>query len=413
MNPERKAEIRRRIGVLLKGAKKPRFSEEELALPSAMREALEKFDRFNRQRKLSDATRLNQLDPVIDFGLFLAHVRGRDRYEAAVEEDFEVFQVEVPMPKSVAHLSRTVLRKFYWHLEGKGRGRRKEYPAKVDALEPPQTNGDEDLDQEKVPYYREMAKHLKTLVRAMDHPRDRAILALTFDTGARLDEIASLKVGALTLHREYGVVTVRGKTGLRDVAFVRALPYLGTWLNMHPAPSDRDSPLWVALGGGHEGEGMKYSTVADVFARASRISGLPLSAHDMRRGRATEAAQLGWNEEKMRKFFGWRPGSVMPARYTRLAAQDVTNQVLQDAGIETGEKAEPAGMPVPCPNCGHRNEPVNVVCGICRFPLTEEAAREVQGAEDAIAVRLERLEDRIDAMVEKRLQELLEERFQD
>ena len=118
MKPERKAELERRIGVLLRGAKKPRFADEELALPPDMRTALEKFDRFNRQRKLSNATRLNQLDPVIDFGLFLAHVRGRDRYEAAVEEDFEVYQVEVPMPKSVAQLARTVLRKFYWHLEG-------------------------------------------------------------------------------------------------------------------------------------------------------------------------------------------------------------------------------------------------------------------------------------------------------
>ena len=392
MNPDRKAAMERRVRILLKGKKTPRFAKEALELPSGMRGSLEKFDRFNRQRKLSVATRVNQIDPVIDFGLFLAHVRGRNSYESAVEEDFEVYQVEVPMPKSLAGLTRTVLRKFYWHLEGNGRGRRKVYPAKVDALELPQTNGNEEFDTEKVPYYREMARHLETLIRAMDHPRDRAIIAVTFDTGARLDEIASLKIGALTLHREYGMVALHGKTGTRDVAFVRALPYLGTWLNMHPAPSDRDAPLWVALGGGHEGEGMAYSSVADVFARAAKSSGLPLSAHDMRHGRATEVAQLGWNEEKMRKFFGWRPGSSMPARYTHLAAQDVKDQVLQDAGIATEERPEPKGMPVKCPNCGHRNEPVNVFCGVCRFPLTGEAREERETIEEAIVARLERLE---------------------
>ncbi len=391
MHPQRKALLERRIGVLLKGTKKPRFAKEELALPAAMKKSLGSFDRFNRQRKLSVATRTNQLDAVADFGLFLAHRRGKEGFEEAEEEDFVAYQADVSMPKSVAQLTRTVLRKFYWHLEGEGKGRRKVYPAKVDALEPPQANGNEEFDKEKVPYYREMAQHVETLIRAMDHPRDRAILELTFDTGARLDEIASLKVGALTLHREYGVVTLHGKTGTRDVAFVRALPYLTSWLNMHPSPADRDASLWVTLGR-NQGKALAYSSVADVFARAARISGLPLSAHDLRHGRATEAAIRGWNEQKMRSHFGWKPGSVMPSRYTWLAAADVQAQVLQDAGLEAVEKDEPAGMPVKCPNCGHPNEPVNVVCGVCRFPLTEEAAREAQVAEEAIVARLERLE---------------------
>ena len=392
MHPQRKALLERRIGVLLKGTKKPRFAEEELALPSAMREALETFDRLNRRRQLSVATRTNQLDAVSDFGLYLAHQRDRERYEEAAAVDFEAYQVDVPMPKSVAQLARTVLRKFYWHLEGEGRGRRKVYPAKVDALEPPQANGNEEFAAEKVPYYREMAKHVETLVRAMDHPRDRAILEFTFDTGARLDEIASLKVGALTLHRDYGIVALHGKTGTRDVAFVRALPYLTTWLNMHPAPTDRDAPLWVALGNGKR-EALAYSTVADVFSKAAKISDLPLSAHDLRHGRATEAAIRGWNEQKMRSHFGWSPGSVMPARYTHLAAADVQAQVLQDAGLETEELTEPAGMPVPCPNCGHRNEPVNVVCGVCRFPLDEKEAAKVHELEDRLVEIVERLVD--------------------
>ncbi len=390
MHPQRKALLERRIGVLLKGTKKPRFADEELALPSAMREALETFDRLNRRRQLSVATRTNQLDAVSDFGLYLAHKRDRERYEEAAAVDFEAYQVDVPMPKSVAQLARTVLRKFYWHLEGEGQGRRKVYPAKVDALEPPQANGNEEFDAGKVPYYREMAQHVETLIRAMDHPRDRAILEFTFDTGARLDEVASLKVGALSLHREYGVVTLHGKTGTRDVAFVRALPYLTTWLNMHPASTDRDAPLWVTLGNG-QGKALAYSTVADIFAKAAKISGLPLSAHDMRHGRATEAAIRGWNEQKMRSHFGWRPGSVMPSRYTWLAAADVQDQVLQDAGLEAEEKAEPAGMPVPCPNCGHRNEPVNVVCGVCRFPLDEKEAGKVHELEDRLVELVERL----------------------
>ncbi len=373
-------------------------------MTEAMRDSLRKFDEFNQQRKLSITTRVNQLDPVLDFGLFLFHKRSKDRYEAAIEEDFVSYQVEVSMPKSVAQLTRTVLRKFYWLLEGEGRGRNKTYPEKVEALEPPQANGDnEEFAPEKVPYYREMAEHVKTLVRAMNHPRDRAIIFFAFDTGARLDEVVGLTIGALTLHREYGIVALHGKTGLREVTFVRALPYLTTWLNMHPEPENREAPLWVALGGGHGGESMKYSTVGDVFGRAAKASGLPLSAHDLRHGRATETAQLDWNEEKMRKFFGWRPGSNMPTRYTHLAAQDIQDQVLSDAGIEPRERSEPAGMPVRCPRCREMNEPSNRFCKLCGIALSLEAAERLEG-------RMERLDDtkKIAALLEDpKVRELL------
>ena len=72
----RKAELEARISKLLAGSKKPRFSGEALSVPKPMRESLRKFDEFNRQRKLSPATRANQLDPLLDFGLFLQHQRG-------------------------------------------------------------------------------------------------------------------------------------------------------------------------------------------------------------------------------------------------------------------------------------------------------------------------------------------------
>ena len=83
----------------------------------------------------------------------------------------------------------------------------------------------------------------------------------------------------------------------------------------------------------------------------------------------------------------------MPAKYTHLAASDVQAQVLQDAGLEAEKKTEPAGMPVTCPNCGHRNEPVNVVCGICRFPLDEKEAAKVHELEDRLVELVERLVD--------------------
>lgn len=47
---------------------------------------------------LSPATRAIQLDPVLDFGLFLVHRRRKKGYEETAEEDFVSFEANVPMP---------------------------------------------------------------------------------------------------------------------------------------------------------------------------------------------------------------------------------------------------------------------------------------------------------------------------
>jgi hypothetical protein len=59
-----------------------------------------------------------------------------------------------------------------------------------------------------------------------------------------------------------------------------------------------------------------------------------LCPHDFRHTRATEAARDNWNEEKMRCYFGWKPGSRMPSLYTHLALGDLREQVRRDAGLD-------------------------------------------------------------------------------
>jgi hypothetical protein len=71
-----------------------------------------------------------------------------------------------------------------------------------------------------------------------------------------------------------------------------------------------------------------------------------VNPHLLRHTRATEAARSGWNEEQMRKFFGWAPGSPMPSTYTHLTAEDMRERVLKDRG-GSGPKQEPRPAPPP------------------------------------------------------------------
>ncbi len=381
----------RRLVVLLKGGKQGHDP-----LPRTMLPALEKLDRHNKKRRFSVATRALNLAHVVNLGLFLRG-RGRERFENATEEDLEAWQADFPGPATTLSVAISTVKKFYKVLEGDGKGRRRVPPEKVEVLERP-GNGENGFDPEKAPLYREMARHVEEVLAALDHPRDRALVALTFDTGARRSEIADLKVGHVSLGEGYGDLTLNGKTGTREVRFVRAYPYLTTWLNHHPRP-ERDAFLWVALG--KDGaEPLSERALNHVFERVRRLTGLPLTPHDLRHGRATEAAQLGWNEDLMRRFLGWSKASTMPSRYTHLAAQDAKDRVMQDAGISDKPTPEEKGLaPRICPQ-GHMNEASNMWCKVCGWPFTMEARTESEAVKD-------RLTELVEQIVEEKLRNAL------
>lgn len=71
---------------------------------------------------------------------------------------------------------------------------------------------------------------------------------------------------------------------------------------------------------------LSYSALHMLLKRAANATGLNgqagvkvLTNHDFRHTRGTRAARTGWMEAELRKFFGWRDGSHMPAIYVHLA----------------------------------------------------------------------------------------------
>lgn len=147
-----------------------------------------------------------------------------------------------------------IIRKLHWLLEsGKGRGRNKQYPAKV-----------EWLDQKT---YLSTRRSTSTTRTDSVVPRSWRTRATTHGTApsswrpstrGRLGEIASLRVKDVVLKERYAEVRLRGKTGDRVVSVARCVPYLITWLNHHPDPQNPDAPLWVW----RNGEGAKRLSVA-------------------------------------------------------------------------------------------------------------------------------------------------------
>ena len=83
------------------------------------------------------------------------------------------------------------------------------------------------------------------LIKAAKSPRDKALIALMWDVGGRIGEIANIKIKNLTFD-EYGMsVLLNGKTGPRRVRAVWSIQYIMSWLEMHPDKKNNNAMLWV------------------------------------------------------------------------------------------------------------------------------------------------------------------------
>ncbi|HCU22429.1 MAG TPA: integrase, partial [Candidatus Atribacteria bacterium] len=86
---------------------------------------------------------------------------------------------------------------------------------------------------------------IRKLVKACDNQRDRALIMLLWDSGARISKVLSRNVGHVEIDKYGAVVIVEGKTGRRRLRLIDGVPDLQLWLQMHPYRSDPSAPLFL------------------------------------------------------------------------------------------------------------------------------------------------------------------------
>jgi len=207
-----------------------------------------------------------------------------------------------------------------------------------------------------------------SLLTAADHPRDKALLGVTWEGGFRIGESLGLTIGNCK-RKSYGFdVTVSGKTGTRTMQIVVTAPLLEMWLYNHPDKDNKQAPVFLRLKDGFYGSRHKPIglTAADqLIKKIARRVGLKkdVSIHWLRHTQCTFYADNGVSDEEMRKIFGWKPGSKMPSRYTHLSGSHTRRTVLTLRGV-TSEKVEPKStlmQPKKCLRCGDREKAQKIV----------------------------------------------------
>lgn len=155
--------------------------------------------------------------------------------------------------------------------------------------------------------------------------RNRALLMVLFDSGARADELLNMRLKHL--EEENGDYKVRiefSKTQKRTLSLPFATKYLKEWLDIHPARTEPLAQLFP----------MSYSNLCHLVKRLGRFIGRKMTPHTLRHSSATYwAGKL--TQYQLCYRMGWSMNSKQPARYIDRAGidQERISQVVKAEGM--------------------------------------------------------------------------------
>jgi len=221
----------------------------------------------------------------------------------------------------------------------------------------------------------------EALVRAADNARDRAMIYTMFEGALRPGELLSMTMSSVEFNKEYCVISVHGKTGLKRLPLVAAYKPLLQWFELHPRKGDPNAPLWCSLARNRVGERLSYRHFRLIIKRLAKRAGLkkPVWPYLFRHSALTALAKV-FTEAKLEQFAGWVHGSKMSARYVHFSARDLEDAVLELYGLKAPGDREGLHRLVACKRCGEHNPPGAAFCSRCGLVLDKELAMKSEEA---------------------------------
>lgn len=259
---------------------------------------------------------------------------------------------------------KLALRRFYKWLRGT-----EDYPREVKWI-PMRLKAS---DRTKLPEELLTERDVQALIRAAQRPRDRAFVAVLYESGCRVSELGLLRLKHVQFDTCGARLLVRGKTGSRRVLIISSAPLLAAWINVHPRSNEPDAYVWTT----NRGSAPRYNTITSMLDRLAERAGVrkPVNPHAFRHARATHLANH-LTEAQMKEYFGWVQASEMAAVYVHLSGRDVDDALLRVHGIKKEEHGDEESTlrPKACPRCKTQNPFSNRFCSLCGLPLDEKAS---------------------------------------
>jgi len=228
-------------------------------------------------------------------------------------------------------------------------------------------------------------EEVTAIVRSAVTIRDKAFIAVLYESGARIGELLNTRVGSVERSDHGGYrILLDGKTGRRTVPlFESSVPLLGAWLKDHPRAADRRAPLFCSLQSTDRlGRPMDYAAWSKIIRVAARRAGVEkaVNPHIFRHSRASAVAKNpAVATPVMESFFGWQHGSPMAATYVHLSGKDVEQAMARAVGAEqVSAPTRSPNLARTCGRCEWTNDGASQFCGRCAAPLDLAAARDIE-----------------------------------
>lgn len=220
-------------------------------------------------------------------------------------------------------------------------------------------------------------EEIMEIVRNCETIRDKGLIMTLAESGARISEIALMRIKHVSFEERGTRITIQGKTGMRKVLVIASTPYIQNWINLHPQNNDPDALLWH--NSRYDKEPLCYVRIAMVLKKAAKKAGIKKRVHPhlLRHSRATQLASI-MSEASMKQYFGWAQGSGMAAVYVHMNGKEMDEAIMRANGVEMKkERVTSAIQPRKCLRCNIINEITNRCCKHCGLVLDEEYAKEV------------------------------------
>lgn len=242
----------------------------------------------------------------------------------------------------------------------------------------------------KLPENLLLESEVKRMIETASSPRDKALIAILYDSGARIGEIGDLKIRNVIFDQYGAILEIKGKTGARRTRIMFSMEYISTWINNHPNRQNSDDYLFVNVTGKRTKKQMSHDGILKAIKKATQLAGVDKRVynHLFRHSRATELANH-LTESQMDKYLGWVPGSHMPAVYVHLSGRDTDEAILQMYGKSTKEDKLPELTSRTCPRCKKENGPTSSFCAQCGMPLSMDAMQEAQTSQEKLMHAIE------------------------
>jgi integrase len=215
------------------------------------------------------------------------------------------------------------------------------------------------------------------MLNACMNPRDRALISLIYESGARRGEILQLSMCDAIPETDGFRIRLKGKTGTRRILVIDSAQYLHQWIVVHPCRNDPNAPIFCTLGDGKRQ--IAVSSLELILKSAARRAGIKdkrLNPHAFRHAQATEKSRY-FTDAQLRTYLGWAKSSNMPSVYDHLKGESLDDDIRKLHGM-LPQTIEPISRSIECPRC-HRILTGDVgYCGYCMVPISEQARAKME-----------------------------------